>query len=100
MTAADRGDAAGGRQWEELAFRITLRDVYDAVHEIRTRVDLITTTHVVQEAALRELVTDSKDHEARIRQVERRQWPLPTVAILVSLLALAATVVVNLTKGG
>ena len=98
MTTAARGPRDPGRDWDELVFRITLRDVYDRVTEIGTKVDVISTGHIVMDATMRELSADAKDHEHRIRAVERRQWPLPTLAIIVSLAALAATVLINVLK--
>lgn len=32
---------------------------------------------------------DHADHEARLRALERARWPLPSIAVLVSLVALA-----------
>ena len=39
-----------------------------------------------------------EDHEARIRKLEERKFPLPTVAVLISLASFVATVVVYVTK--
>jgi hypothetical protein len=38
-----------------------------------------------------------EDHEARIRKLEERKFPLPTVAILVALASVAVTVILHLT---
>jgi len=92
---------SGRHSWddEQLAFRITLRDVYDTVREVSTKVDVVTNSHAIMDAELRRLMAENADHEHRLRNVERRQWPLPTLAIVVSALALVATLVINLSKG-
>ncbi|GGK44067.1 hypothetical protein GCM10010124_41130 [Pilimelia terevasa] len=38
------------------------------------------------------------DHEARIRGLERGRWPLPSLALIISALALMIPVVSTLTK--
>lgn len=63
---------------------ITAREIYDAVVRLTGRVDVLIeqqnqTQHVTQ------------DHESRLRAVERRMWPLPSFALLVSLGALVLT---------
>ncbi|MCZ7413030.1 hypothetical protein [Streptomyces sp. WMMC897] len=39
----------------------------------------------------RDIRTDMQDHETRLRALERSRWPLPSLAALVGLAALALT---------
>lgn len=66
---------------DPLAVRITGREIYDAVVRLTGRCDVL----IEQQTATR---SDVADHESRIRAVERRLWPLPSVALLLSLAAL------------
>lgn len=61
---------------------ITAREIYDAVLQLKGSVD-------AQNAHLDELASDVHDHESRIRSLEKGRWPLPSVAVLTSLVALA-----------
>lgn len=60
---------------------ITSREIYDAVVRLTGRVDVL----IAQQA---ETSADLKDHETRLRTLERGRWPLPAVAVLVSMAAL------------
>jgi hypothetical protein len=40
------------------------------------------------EVKLDQLLTDSGDHEQRIRKLEERRWPLPVLSAVVSVAAL------------
>lgn len=42
--------------------------------------------------------TRGQDHETRLRKLEERKFPLPTVAVLVAFLSLVASVVVYVTN--
>lgn len=57
---------------------ITSREIYDAVVRLTGRVDVLIEqqTNTSQEV---------KDHEARLRSLERGRWPLPAVSVLVAL---------------
>lgn len=75
---------------------ITSREIYDqlvrvadALSTLATRIDRLTDGQT-------EVRSDVADHEARLRSLERRQWPLPTAAVLVSLAALAAVIIPKL----
>lgn len=68
-------DAAGS------GFRVTLRDVYDSVQEVKETISSLAVT-----------ADQVKDHEARIRAVERRVWTLPTFATLISIVAVVAAI--------
>lgn len=74
---------------------ITTREIYDAVVSLRGAVDRLT-DHV---DAIRVRLGD---HEDRLRAGERLRWPLPSAAIVLSLVTLALTVVpmVVMYRGG
>lgn len=65
---------------------IDLKTIYDQLLILSTRVELMMSRQVEQDK-------DMKDHEDRLRSLERARWPLPSVALLLSLgsLALALT---------
>lgn len=71
--------------------RITLREIYDAVKVLTGEVRVLVTQHSSTQ-------NDVRDHEDRIRVLERARWPLPSLAILLSL-ASAALAVVKFTTG-
>lgn len=60
---------------------ITAREIYDAVVRLTGKVDLL----IEQQADIKK---DKQDHEERIRSLERARWPLPTITVLIALLAL------------
>lgn len=72
--------------------QIGAQQIYDLALATSVKVDVLLTQHS-------ELVKDNADHEQRIRALERRQWPLPTLAVLVAIasLALSALVALGLT---
>jgi hypothetical protein len=79
------------------------REIYDAVvrltgavERIGARQDVTQRESDERHREVRELQTD---HEARLRSVERGRWPLPAVAILLSLITLAITVLPILSGG-
>lgn len=59
---------------------IGAREIYDAVQSLRTEVQGLVAG--VQEQARRQ-----DDQEARLRSLERRQWPLTSIAVLISVAA-------------
>lgn len=63
---------------------ITLREVYDAVVRLTGRVDVMIAQQEHSKAV-------DADHESRLRVLERARWPLPSLAVLCSLAALAVT---------
>ena len=67
------------------AVTITPREIYDAVMRLTTRVE----TALERGDRTAERV---EDHEARIRSLEQHRWPLPSVAIVLSVLGLIVTV--------
>jgi hypothetical protein len=60
---------------------ITAREIYDQLVRVVAALDRLTDKHDEQGQ-------DLKDHEARIRSLERGRWPLPSLAVLVSVAAL------------
>lgn len=60
---------------------ITSREVYDAVVRLTGRVDVLIEQHSATQQ-------DVVDHESRLRTLERARWPLPSVALLMSVAAL------------
>lgn len=60
---------------------ITSREIYDAVVRLTGRVDVL----IAQQEDVKH---DLNDHEVRIRSIERARWPLPTVSVLVAIVAL------------
>lgn len=65
---------------------IDLKVIYDQLLVLNTRVELLMSKQLEQDK-------DMKDHEDRLRSLEKARWPLPSVALLLSLgsLALALT---------
>lgn len=59
---------------------ITNREIYDAVLRLAAAVDSLSSDYAGAAQRI-------GDHEMRLRQIERRRWPLPAVAVLLSLLA-------------
>lgn len=73
----------------EPAVRITLKELYDTILVHIGRVESV----ITENATLKERMAD---HENRLREVEGRRWPLPTVSIVVAAAALATNVVLYL----
>ena len=67
---------------------ITSREIYDAVIRLTGRVDVL----IAEQTGASDKI---QDHEVRLRGLERRQWPLPSLALLVSIGALAAAVLIK-----
>lgn len=60
---------------------ITTREIYDQLRSVVTLLERAINK-------LDEHGTDLKDHENRLRALERARWPLPSLAVLVSIAAL------------
>lgn len=79
---------------------ITLKEIWEAVTRLTGRVDVLITQQDTlsrdQQDHERQSKAGHDDHETRIRSLERRQWPLPTVAILLSLGGLALVIIEKL----
>lgn len=67
------------------------RDVWA---ELRSQRDIL----IRMETLLTSVVDDKNDHENRIRNLEARKFPLPTVAVLIALASLIASVVMYVQK--
>lgn len=68
---------------------ITSREIYDAVVRLTGRVDVL-----IQQQS--ETQHDLQDHEGRLRSLEKARWPLPSLAVVCSLAALALAVIPHL----
>lgn len=66
---------------------ITPREIFDLLQRIHSEMIMI-------RRDLDVLMSRDSDHESRLRSLERRLWPLPTVSVLVSLCAFALSVIV------
>lgn len=73
--------------------RIGPRQIYDLALSTSVKVDVLLTQHG-------DLAKDSADHEVRIRNLEKRQWPLPTLAVLVAIASLVLSALVALGMTG
>lgn len=60
---------------------IDLRAIYDQLIVLSTKVELLVSKQTEHDR-------ESADHEARLRSLEKARWPLPSVALLVSLASL------------
>jgi hypothetical protein len=70
---------------------ITSREIYDQLVRLTTGVnDLIKDVRGAEGKLI--------DYETRIRALERRQWPLPVIGVLVSLAATAVALVALITR--
>lgn len=67
---------------------ITPRDIYEALIRLTETVN-----RLVDQSASH--VEDIRDHEARIRTLERARWPLPSLAVVVSIASLAIPLVAH-----
>jgi hypothetical protein len=67
---------------------ITGKEIYDAVVKLTAAVDRLSGKH---EGTARGIA----DHEDRLRVLEAARWPLPSLAVVVSLGALAAAVFIR-----
>lgn len=64
---------------------IGAREIYDAVQKVAAVTDVIA-------GRVEDISNDLKDHEVRLRSLERARWPLPALSILVAIAALALSV--------
>lgn len=65
---------------------ITSREIYDAVVRLSGQLDVLITQHA-------ETANDVFDHESRIRTLEKARWPLPSLAVVASLIAVALGII-------
>ncbi len=69
---------------------IGAREIYDQVIRLSASVERLSDQHADTQRDVSEL---KADHEARIRALERGRWPLPSLAVLVSLVSLLIVVI-------
>lgn len=60
---------------------IGAREIYDLLVDMRGQVSRLADQQVG-------VTDDIKDHEARLRSLERGRWPLPTLGVLIALVSL------------
>lgn len=87
---------------------ITLADIYKLVVGLAARVDTALSKHerteqIVAEhdAELRPLAGAAEklvDHEARIRSIERRQFPLASIAVLLPIASMVVAILIAVYK--
>ena len=68
---------------------VSLKDMYDTLVQLVSRVDLLIAQHTDQGK-------DLADHEARLRSLERGRWPLPTIGALAGVGALVVAILAML----
>lgn len=68
---------------------IGAREIYDRLVSLDTKVSMV--IHHIDDAA-----GDIKDHEGRLRVLERGRWPLPTLAVLAALGSLTVMLIMLL----
>jgi hypothetical protein len=56
---------------------IGLKEIYDQLVSLNTRVEILL-------ADQRDVEARTQDHETRLRALERSRWPLPALAMVVS----------------
>jgi hypothetical protein len=76
----------------EGSITITLRDVWTELRLVSAKVD--TVDHKVTEVdhKVSEVTTDAHDHEVRLRALEKARWPLPALAVLISVTSIIVSV--------
>lgn len=79
---------------------ITAREIYDSVVRLTGRLDVLIEQHTAMAQDLRdqEVRADTRhnDHESRLRSLEKARWPLPSLAVVCSVAALALAVLPHL----
>jgi hypothetical protein len=75
---------------EDLAVRITLRDIYEQQVVMSSKLDGSLATHLTQEATI-------ADHETRLRGLERWRYALPTALVLAAAGVIGNFVMASLT---
>jgi len=93
-------DPLGGVQIGAREIYDRLGDVDRKVDAVGSKVDRLVDAHDVIREDVAELREDIRDHEDRLRGLERGRWPLPSLAALCSLAAVVVAVAGLLVKGG
>lgn len=92
---------------DPLGVQIGAREIYDRlgdvdrkVSEVGSKVDRLVDAQGAIREDVAELREDIRDHEDRLRTLERGRWPLPSLAALCSIAAVAIALIGLMTKGG
>lgn len=75
---------------------ITSREIYDQLVRVGTALTDLASQIGRLNDGHDEMKRDVADHEARLRSLERSRWPLPSLAAVLSLGALAVSVIMLL----
>ncbi len=71
---------------------ITSREIYDAVVRLTGRLDVLIEQQMNTNKTIEEIKKDQRDHEDRLRILEKGRWPLPALAAVVAIASLAVAV--------
>lgn len=92
---------------DPLGVQIGAREIYDRladvdrkVDAVGSKVDRLVDAHDVIRGDIGELREDIRDHEDRLRTLERGRWPLPSLAALCSIAAVVIALVGLMSRGG
>ena len=92
---------------DPLGVQIGAREIYDRladvdrkVDAVGSKVDRLVDAHDVIRGDIGELREDIRDHEDRLRTLERGRWPLPSLAALCSIAAVAIALIGLMTRSG
>lgn len=72
----------------ELELIIGIKDVYERLVTVGTKVDVLLAQHD-------QVTRATSDHELRLRSLERNRWPLPSLSVIIAALALFLTILKN-----
>ncbi len=75
---------------------ITSREIYDQLVRVGTAITELAAQISRLGDGHDEVKRDVADHESRLRSLERSRWPLPSLAAVVSLAALAVAIIAKL----
>ena len=92
---------------DPLGVQIGAREIYDRladvdrkVDAVGSKVDRLVDAHDVIRGDIGELREDIRDHEDRLRTLERGRWPLPSLAALCSIAAVVIALIGLMSRGG
>lgn len=71
---------------------VTSREIYDAVVRLTGRVDVLIEQQTHTNRQIDDIKKDLRDHEDRLRSLERARWPLPALAAVIAVASLALTI--------
>ena len=77
---------------DETAVRVTLRDVYEVAVRTEQTVALLVQSD-------KDRADGMKDHESRLRDLEKKVWALPSIATVIALAGLVLSLV-KMAAGG